>query len=86
MAKLIADDIRVCSPCLAYIANGETGDESDDAKARKGVEDLLRVYEAEGGSVVTAGDENEEGFFSWSSCQCCDDSGGGMRYLAGIIL
>jgi hypothetical protein len=85
MAKVIANDIRVCPDCLAWIANGDTGDEATNKRCAAGEAALLHYYEADHGAVVPAGDENEEGFFSWSECDCCRDGLGGMRYLAAIL-
>lgn len=83
MAKLIANDIKVCGDCLSYIANGDCGDETSNELASKGCAELLEYYESNG-AVFPSGDENEEGFFSWSECECCHGKAG-MRYLAGII-
>jgi hypothetical protein len=85
MAKLIAKDIRVCSDCLSWIANGETGDDETNKRCAQGVETLLAYYEVDKGEVVPAGDENEDGFFSWCECDCCRNGLGGNRYLAAIL-
>ena len=87
MAKLVVNDLAVCESCLLYIANGDAENAEDNAAAQKGIEALHKFYllPGERGSVVPAGDENEEGYFSWRQCDCCRRELGGMRYKAGII-
>jgi hypothetical protein len=85
MAKLIVDDLAVCESCLCFIANGDAGTEEDNAAAIKGIEELHQYYEVPTGMVVPAGNENEEGYFSWRACDCCHRELGGMRYKAAII-
>jgi hypothetical protein len=85
MAKLITKDLAVCGDCLAYIANGTTEDAAIDAICAKGRIDTLAYYEVTQGTLVAAGAEDEEGFFSWRECDCCKRPQGGNRYMAGIL-
>jgi len=86
----VIDDLSVCSDCAMAIANGDfTGlDYHYGAKANERQAEIVAGLDKEaaaGGYWVMSGDENEESWFSWSSCDCCDSGLGGDRLKAAVI-
>lgn len=88
--------ISICVDCLAFLANGTTGDSPDAKDDAEHAADMAREWGV--GTEITLGrmrelDESEEDFetdaedghhdgFSWHPCQGCGSTLGGDRYAA----
>jgi hypothetical protein len=88
-------DIELCQDCLIYLANGEYEPPDpkywpDEPASMEELQERIDVYwppEEEwqliaGGRCEYCEDEEEEceGSFSWTSCDCCGSGLGGNRY------
>lgn len=76
--RFVADfDGHICVDCLVFVANGDTSGMDEETEARvTGPFAMLSDY------WVTSDDE---GSFSWSSCDRCGTTLGGVRYGAWVI-
>ena len=78
MAKLLRDDLSVCTDCLFYIANGDL---PDDPKRAREVEHGV----ASQGGYVCPGESDGDEHFSWRPCHCCGSKLGGNRHPAIVL-
>lgn len=77
----VTHELKVCSDCLFFIANGDLpSDENDAARVVKGVESFAPGYVAAGSS-----ESDVEGSFSWRPCDCCGSKLGGDRHDAVVL-
>jgi hypothetical protein len=73
---MCAKPIRICTDCLCYLANGDVPEDRPDLPIQ--IDRNWTDWD-----VVLSGDpEEDEGSFSWSSCDCCGSNLGGYRYSA----
>lgn len=76
--QVVHDDLEVCERCLAYVANGQDVTGEHAARMREQWGDQLR-------HMVQACPQDCEGWFSWSECDGCADTSGGMRHPAAVL-
>jgi len=75
-------DIEVCGDCLGWIANGTIPDDRPTLLA-----EIAKVWPGDMRHIVAGNseDDNDEGAFSWSGCECCGSRLGGTRYAAAVL-
>lgn len=73
--------LTACSDCVCFVANG------DIPNNRPNLPDIICDYL--GGDYtlnhLVNADETGEDWFSWSRCECCGDTQGGMRNRLAIL-
>ena len=74
-------EIQVCVDCLTVTANGELLDGGPGSVA----EHVRRMTALWGDDVEIVPGSDDEGSFSWSSCDGCGSTLGGDRYTAYAI-
>lgn len=71
--------IRICTDCLCYLANGDVPEERPDLRA-----EIAKWWpdgpKGEWWGLVPVGED--EGCFSWASCDACGSTLGGGRFDA----
>jgi hypothetical protein len=72
MAKIVDDNVMVCTDCVMYIANGELPD--DGPWKSKHFERNWADFN------VVNGDSDKDEEFSWHACDGCDSKLGGARF------
>lgn len=68
-------ELRMCTDCLMWVANGEPDPNSSESEHEAFV---ARVEDRWPGWVIVPGDDAEE--FSWTSCDVCGSVLGGARH------
>ena len=71
--------IRICTDCLCYLANGDVPEDRPDLPAQI---DKLWPEGPNGKWWDIVPVVEDEGSFSWWSCDCCGSGLGGYRYSA----
>jgi len=72
-----------CEDCILLLANGECGTpEESDAHMQK-IRNIWSEDEVRG--MVASCDEDCEGPFSWSPCECCESALGGSRHKFAVL-
>lgn len=83
----IIRDLAICADCAQVIANDEWSwldatDWTEEGKADRAAEIIAGIdRELPYNWVVDVG----EPFFSWQSCECCDNGPGGERLPASLV-
>jgi hypothetical protein len=75
-------EIQVCVDCLFMLANGEIG---DTASAEQNAAHIARMAGHWGNGWELFLGSDDEGSFSWSSCEGCGSTLGGDRQTAYAI-
>ncbi len=83
MANSEFTDIQICQDCLMASANGLNDPYSEFTE-----EFRVRYIHAKQANYYEEPipSSDDEGHFSWSSCEFCGDKLGGMRYTAQIAV
>lgn len=77
----LTHEMDICVDCLMAGANGLQGWEYSD----EWLDSYNKAREWYGAEPTPSGDENEEGYFSWTPCGFCNSTLGGDRYPAVIL-
>ena len=79
---IVAARLSICGDCLQIVANGSAGLDLEPER----IAEIEAAIAKQGGDVVPAGEEGEEGAFSWSPCELCESPLGGDRYAAALLV
>lgn len=95
MAQFDITEIKVCTVCIHLMCNGEYNDGTDAAEKCAERQDLVwgsnQRYFTPGSDCDEDCTEDHEHTeleqgFSWTSCDGCEDTDGGERYLAYVMI